>query len=324
MDQKRTLWIVAAVGVFLLVVFGAAAILYSPAAEPARTVVSAPSGTQSGGWVTPSVSNQLPLPSGTSHAALSPIDTPSAESAEITVAATNGAETAVPENMPLVNNSVPTHVADMTVISQNTTVYGIPQYNTTNNTTVPNITTMPSGETTIDLNAIRQPSANVTATNQAGAAAIAQAKSAVPTVSAAPTASTTPTVSKSTPSAPAPAVAATPKAATKPAPKPAGASRASTASVRASETKAATTQYWVQAASFTSKKSADNAVVVLDDNKIPANIFTYQDAKGTLYYRIRVGPYVTKSEAEYWQSRITNIDTFASTNSYVTTTTSSN
>lgn len=314
MDQKRTLWIVAAVGVFLLVVFGAAAILYSPAAEPARTVVSAPSGTQSGGWVTPSVSNQPPLPSGTSHAALSPIDTPSAESAEITVAATNGTETVVPENMPLSNNSVPTHVGDMTVISQNTTVYGIPQYNTTNNTTMPTTTTMPSGETTIDLNAIRQPSANVTATNQAGAAAIAQVKSAVPTASA------TPMVSKSTPPTPAPTVAATPKATAKPASTP----RASTASVRASETKAATTQYWVQAASFTSKKSADNAVVVLDDNKIPANIFTYQDAKGTLYYRIRVGPYVTKSEAEYWQSRITNIDTFASTNSYVTTTTSSN
>jgi len=40
MEQKRTLWIIAAVGVFLLVVLGAALILYSPAAHSTQTVAA--------------------------------------------------------------------------------------------------------------------------------------------------------------------------------------------------------------------------------------------------------------------------------------------
>lgn len=290
MDQKKILWIVAAAGVFLLVVFGAAAILYSPAAEPARTIVtSAPNSSgQSSGWVAPATQSQPPAP-------------PSYQQNAIAQGNVTSTGETLPTESVSIEQTSPTavqptgmvaQVGDMTVISQNTTVYGLPQHQYT----------QADQPTTIDLGATQKPtsqtSANVTATNKAGASAIASAQNNSAT-----------TKPKTT-------TASTPKAATTPAPKP------TAASVRASETKTATTQYWVQAAAFTSKKSADNAVVVLDDNKIPANIFTYQDPKGTLYYRIRVGPYVTKSEAEYWQTRITKIDTFADTKSYVTTTTS--
>jgi hypothetical protein len=59
----------------------------------------------------------------------------------------------------------------------------------------------------------------------------------------------------------------------------------------------------------------------LDENRIPADIFTYEDNKGKLFFRVRVGPYTTKSEAEYWRTRINKIDTFAKAESYVTSTT---
>ena len=81
------------------------------------------------------------------------------------------------------------------------------------------------------------------------------------------------------------------------------------------------TPFRVQVTSLKSKKSAENAREVLDENKITADIFTYKDKKDQLFYRVRVGPYTTKSEAEYWQSKIAKIDTFASSSSYITSTT---
>lgn len=79
----------------------------------------------------------------------------------------------------------------------------------------------------------------------------------------------------------------------------------------------ADTTWWVQAASFTSLKYADNARETLGSNKINADVFTYKDSFGKVFYRVRVGPYLTKSEAEYWKSRIGQIESFASTQSFV-------
>lgn len=289
MDQKQTLWIVAAAGVFLLVVFGFAAIWSAPSAEPARTIASSSTSTSNNGWTTNPETNKP-----------SQYEPPKTE---ITSDALANLDTQDTENElqdeklaeALKDNSPVTQIADMTVISQNTTIYELPAN---------------KAETTIDVNPTSNRTSNVTATNQAGADALATARG--------DKAATTTTSRTQTVTAPKSSAASTkPAAATSTKP-------AATASVRAADTKTATTQYWVQAASFTSKKSADNAVVVLDSNMIPANIFTYQDPKGTLYYRIRVGPYVTKSEAEYWQTKIAKIDTFSDSKSYVTSTTSSN
>lgn len=76
--------------------------------------------------------------------------------------------------------------------------------------------------------------------------------------------------------------------------------------------------WWVQAASFTNLKYADNARGTLKQNNITADVFTYKDSLGKVFYRVRVGPYLTKSEAEYWQSRIGQIETFRTTQSFVT------
>lgn len=79
-----------------------------------------------------------------------------------------------------------------------------------------------------------------------------------------------------------------------------------------------TTKYWVQCAAYNSKKTADQARSTLDENRIPAEVFTYKDAKDNLFYRVRVGPYTTKSEAEYWKNRIGQIAAFKNAQSYIT------
>ena len=81
------------------------------------------------------------------------------------------------------------------------------------------------------------------------------------------------------------------------------------------------TRYWVQVAAYSNKKGAENARSILDENKIPSDIFTYTDTKNNLFYRVRIGPYTTKSEAEYWKTRIEEIDFFKTSQCYVTTTT---
>ena len=63
---------------------------------------------------------------------------------------------------------------------------------------------------------------------------------------------------------------------------------------------------------------AEEARNALSAEKIASEIFTYTDSNGTLFYRVRVGPYTTKSEAEYWQSRIALIDKFSSSKTYIT------
>lgn len=77
-------------------------------------------------------------------------------------------------------------------------------------------------------------------------------------------------------------------------------------------------QYWVQAASFTSKQNAEIAQQTLLKQKIPAEVFTYTNNKNVIFYRVRVGPYTTKSEAEYWHKLIKTVDNFKNTESYVT------
>ena len=77
-------------------------------------------------------------------------------------------------------------------------------------------------------------------------------------------------------------------------------------------------RFWVQAGSYTTTKNADEARGILESNKIPCEVFTFSDAKGVLHYRVRVGPYTTKSEAEYWKQRIDTISLFAKNGTYVT------
>ncbi|MDR1785423.1 MAG: SPOR domain-containing protein [Spirochaetaceae bacterium] len=94
--------------------------------------------------------------------------------------------------------------------------------------------------------------------------------------------------------------------------------RAVAASIPKAKPVAQGSQFWVQTAAYTTRKYADNAREALSSNKIPCEVFTHADSRGKVYYRVRVGPYSTKSEAEYWQSRIAQIEQFSRTQSFVT------
>lgn len=270
MEQKKTLWIIAAVGVFLLVVLGVPAILHYPSRNPVPAYASispVEKKTPQGGWTKPA--------------------------ADVEAAKVN----------------------DLVVLADNATIYS-------QNTELPS-----ANGTTIDLNALKnelvtdtqlqaQPqNINITVNIPETKEEVkVTPKTETPYVAKAePVENTVKTVKKAETKAEKPvkttktnalANANTQKAA--PAPK--------------AEPKK--TQYWVQVAAYSNKKGAEGARSILDENKIPSDIFTYRDNKDKLYYRVRVGPYTTKSEAEYWRTRIIKISDIDNANdSYITSTT---
>jgi DedD protein len=65
--------------------------------------------------------------------------------------------------------------------------------------------------------------------------------------------------------------------------------------------------YWVQTGSFSAMGRAQNAVKTLGTQGMSA-IIDNIDLKGKTYYRVRVGPYTSQEEAEYWLKLVKNID----------------
>lgn len=258
MEQKKTLWIVAASGVFLLVVIGAALLLNAPSSNaPATASIT--------------TIDTTPVTAKVEEPVISPVDTP----ASMTALDSN---TLAFQNIE--SGEQPAAGEQTAAVAQEAA----------------------PAQTTIELNT--NSSSAVTATSRAGQEALsnAGAKSTASTIyTGNPGASE---ASKTVAAAPAKSAAPAPKKKVAAAPAP--------------KAPALSSKYWVQAASFTNKKSADSARATLDDNKIPAEVFTYKDNKDNLFYRVRVGPYTTKSEAEYWKTRVCKIDLFKDTQSYVT------
>ena len=309
MEQKKTLWIIAAVSVFLLVVMGAAMILYNPSVGASRKVASIKPVEK-----TAQTSNQSGW---TNSTTVEPVATSSPQ------------------------------VSDMFVVSENTTVLDLGQSGSS-------AATSDNQSTTIDLNALKrelaadaalaqtnpQNNINITVnlsdkentakveepavvltteyyTGKAKEAEETEKATAVKNPSTPSTGSgtATSTVAKTT------AKTSTSTAATKSTTKTTAStsSTPSTGSGTAAKT-AAVTRFWVQVAAYSNKKTAENARSVLSDKKINSDIYTYEDNKSKLFYRVRVGPFTTKSEAEYWQSKIVEIADFAKAGSYVTST----
>lgn len=73
--------------------------------------------------------------------------------------------------------------------------------------------------------------------------------------------------------------------------------------------------YWIQTGAFSTKNLADSAREALSRKGIPSfvEIKTLNDKT---YYRVRVGPYTSKKEADYWLSLVKALDGFDK--SYVT------
>ena len=305
MEQKKTLWIIAAVSVFLLVVMGAAMILYNPSAGASRKVASikpvektAQTSSQSG-W--------------TNSTTVEP------------------AQTSSPQ------------VSDMFVVSENTTVLDLGQAAT-------GTTASDTQTTTIDLNALKRelaadaalekpnPQNNINITvnlsdkentskvEEPGVVLTTEyytgkAKEAEETEKATAVKKTETAVAKASATSTPSTSSGTTKASSSSTSKTSSTkTTASSTTASTKTTSTAVTRFWVQVAAYSNKKTAENARSVLSDKKINSDIYTYEDNKSKLFYRVRVGPFTTKSEAEYWQSKIVEIADFAKAGSYVTST----
>lgn len=294
MEQKRTIWIVLAAGIFLMVVIGAAVILYAPEARKDTTaLVQKENGTV---WMSPEVAQHKKdeLMENSSVVAAPVEDVKAVEDTSVVSSIATPAEGT-------------TQIENMTVIATgNTNVYSVGA----------------DGPATIDLNDVREVADEpaVKAQNRAAEAAIRETNTVRRNVEVSDVLveNSYKDVSKATASS-----------------NVRKAERSSSANVSAPVKKAAPAakkteakapakveripdRFWVQAASYSAKKNADEARSVLEQKKIQCEVFTFTDAKGTLYYRVRVGPYTTRKEAEYWKKKIDEIPLFSKNGSFVT------
>ncbi|HDQ14529.1 MAG TPA: SPOR domain-containing protein [Sediminispirochaeta sp.] len=74
------------------------------------------------------------------------------------------------------------------------------------------------------------------------------------------------------------------------------------------------TEYWIQTGSYTSKNRAAKIKAELDDLGLNGRILS-KEIDGTTYYRVRVGPYEEKGEADKFLGWVKNRESFE--NSYI-------
>jgi DedD protein len=97
-------------------------------------------------------------------------------------------------------------------------------------------------------------------------------------------------------------------AAVKPAPPKSGGKTAAAAVKPVSSSKGSS--YWVQTGAFSAKVRAENAKEILASKGI-TSIIENREVEGKTWYRVRVGPYTSENEANYWLSLVKSIDGFA-------------
>lgn len=282
MEQKRTLWIVAAVGVFLLVVLGAALILYTPQSKQATIANSrvTNSSTASNGWI--SLAPSAPLQNSTNTDEKADEESSVLPEKEIP----NPAKTELRTeevNIYAENANVYSEKTELNKLGENTTVK-------TETSEKPTTIVLTEPEKTAEAKAskpeVSKPRSNVAVKNSVSEKQKAPAK---------PEHKNTAKTAKT--------------------------GQNKSVSAKPSVKEPEIVQYWVQVSALTSRKSADEARNKLGENQINADVFTYTDNKKRLFYRVRVGPYTTKSEAEYWRTKISKIDSFQNSSSYITSTT---
>lgn len=292
MEQRKTLWIIAAVSVFLLVVLGVALIFSQSSSRTIQTtsIIPVEKNNYSDGWSSPANTQQNP----------------------------------VKTEETIENSSDSVQVKDMFVVSENTTIFDLNQDGTTidlntlksqyvsENATVPVTTTTVENKDVVVKNEATEYYVGTTEPKKESAAvaektekatSVKQTETKVYTPAKTTTTKTTTTAKTSSTTT-----------------KTTSSTTTSTKPAASTTTEKPVTRYWVQVASYTNKKTAENSRAILSDSKINSDIYTYQDENGKLYYRVRVGPYTTKSEAEYWMAKIAQISDFSKAGSYVTVT----
>ncbi|TFG84230.1 MAG: SPOR domain-containing protein [Spirochaetales bacterium] len=105
------------------------------------------------------------------------------------------------------------------------------------------------------------------------------------------------------------ATTSTPKAVTpgyKPAP-PAGTAKPAPATAKPTVQKTTTaTEYWIQAGSFSSRSRSEDLQRDLGAKGL-ASVITLKDVDGQTLYRVRIGPYSSKTSAENWLGRVRSL-----------------
>lgn len=285
MEQKKTLWIVAAAGIFLLVVVGAALIIYSPSLHNAP--VQQASFDPSTGWV-----NATSMAEQAQNPDVLPENKNPQETFDPLAQNPNQPQNQNPENTA--GNETTSSNQNAVINAQNVNVYA-------------------QETTTFDLNALKAASSsstNVVARNEKTAEQL-EAASVVKSESAKPqenyyTPSTKNTATASNASKSASAKSSSSSSSAKIASSKTSVVKSESAKKVAAASKTPSNLFWVQVGAYSSKKNADAARETLEENKIPVEVFT--DNK---YFKVRVGPYQTKSEAAYWQKMVGEIGRFA-------------
>ena len=95
--------------------------------------------------------------------------------------------------------------------------------------------------------------------------------------------------------------------ASKPAPSKPAAKAAKPAAAKSD--KASYNNYWVQTGAFSTKIRAEGAKESLASRGI-TSIIDNRDIDGKTWYRVRVGPYTSETEANYWLALVKSIDGF--------------
>jgi DedD protein len=118
----------------------------------------------------------------------------------------------------------------------------------------------------------------------------------------------TPTNTAQVKPAPAPAPTTTPVASPVPAPKETP--KPSVAKSTPAPAKTTNNDYWVQTGAFSTQVRAEGAKEFLATKGI-TSIIENRDIDGKTWYRVRVGPYISETEASYWLALVKTIDGFA-------------
>ena len=256
MEQKKILWIVITVGIFILVIFGTALVLYSPSRSTGQTLPEQP----------PLSQVQLDNSSNNPTDTIQPADSGkgSDDPGSLPGLGTDIMPAPGSINLTIVNGENATAnygVVDVNGLTKknplNPQEGGLPPEN------IPGQDTPKNADQVLSTKVEEKTSATVTASEP-----VKPAKTIKKTVA-------------------------------KPAPAPA---------------KKAVTEYWIQAGSFAGKINAEQARKVLASRYMNAEIFTKASGASTVY-RVRIGPYKTKPEAEYWLGTVKEIRGF--TTSYV-------
>lgn len=246
MEQKKILWILLAVSVFILIIFGTAILLYSPSSGSAASL-------QQAAAVVPAISSNQPDSSVDPDSWVrNPETQPGLDSVTESPAGT--------VNLTIVNRNEP-HTTYETL-----DVAGLTR--SSNDEVSPDASLPPEqipGQTSRKEASVSTD--KETSSNSASSATATSRKKETQTVSA--------PVKKAKPARKATIV----------------------------------TDYWIQAGSYSSKINAEHARATLAERYLSAEIFT-RDSKGKTTYRVRVGPYNSKAEADYWLGTVKNIPDF--------------